>query len=89
MAKYLVIHPVGSEITLESVAPVAKATKVCLTSDAYWIRSVYCRDVGKMFCEWDAKNPQAIMDILNKVLPQLPTEGVYEQSMVVNSEDFR
>jgi len=28
MAKYLVVHPVGKELTLEAVTPFAKAVKV-------------------------------------------------------------
>ena len=36
MAKYLVIHPVGKELTLESGTPLGRAIKAGLTADAYW-----------------------------------------------------
>ena len=89
MAKFLVIHPVGTEMTLESGTPIAQAIKANLTTDAYWIRSVYAREEGKLYCEWDAKDAESIHQVLNKSTPELPTEGVYRLDLIVNSEDFR
>ena len=89
MAKYLVIHPLGTELTAESGAPIATAIKAHLNADAYWLRSVYAREVGKLYCEWDAKDVESIQNALNKAAPDLPTEGIYELDMVLNSEDFR
>ena len=42
MAKFLVVHPVGKELTLEAAAPVAKAIKANVTVDAYWTKEHLC-----------------------------------------------
>jgi len=92
MAKYLVVHPVGKELTVEAATPFAKAAKAKSTVDAYWVRSWYAREEGKLYCEWDAKDIESIIDILTKaakVAGELPTEGTYELESMVNSEDFR
>jgi hypothetical protein len=89
MAKYLVIHPVGKELTLESGAPIGKAIKAGLTADAYWTHSVYARKEGKLYCHWDAKDVASIRQVLAQTAPDLPTEGIYEIELAVNSEDYR
>ena len=90
MAKFLVVHPVGKELTLEIAAPMAKAIKANLTADAYWIRSTYVRGEGRLYCEWDAKDAQSIQKIVDKAAPGFPTE-IYklENEFMVQSERFR
>lgn len=92
MAKYLVVHPIGKEFTAEAGTPFAKAAKANHTVDAYWIRSWYARDEGKIYCEFDAKDAESIRQVLakaNKIAGELPTEGIYKLDLMVNSEDFR
>ena len=92
MAKYLVIHPVGKELTTEAATPFMKALKANHTVDAYWIGSRYVREKGKVYCEFDAKNAESIRQVLakaNKIAGELPTEGIYKIDLMVNSEDFR
>ena len=91
MAKFLVVHPVGKELTLEIAAPIAKAIKANLTVDAYWTQSKYVREEGRLYCEWDAKDAQAIQKVLDKAAPGFPTEGIYqlEDAFIINSEMFR
>jgi len=89
MAKFLASHPVGKEATLEAVTPDATSLKASLTVDAYWIRSWYAREEGKMYCEWDAKDAESIRRALAKGAPEFPLEGIYEMEMMINSEDFR
>jgi len=92
MAKYLVVHPVGKELTVESATPFAKAVKANHTVDAYWIGSRYAREEGKLYCEFDAKDIESIIDVLTKaakVAGELPTEGIYKIELKVDSEDFR
>ena len=90
MPKFFVIHPVGKELTLEAVAPIAKAIKANLTADAYWIRSTYVREEGRLYCEWDAKDAGSIQKVVDKAAPGFPTE-IYqlEDEFIVNSESFR
>jgi len=92
MAKFLVVHPVGKEATAEASTPFVKALKANHTVDAYWIRSWYAREEGKIYCEFDAKNAESIRQVLdkaNKIAGELPTEGIYKLELMVNSEDFR
>jgi hypothetical protein len=90
MAKFLVVHPVGKELTLEVTAPIAKAIKANLTVDAYWTQSKYVREEGKLYCEWDAKDAQSIQKVIDKAAPGFPTE-IYklDNAFMVQSEDFR
>ena len=92
MAKFLVVHPVGKELTVEAATPFAKAVKANHTVDAYWIGSRYAREEGKLYCEFDAKDVESIIEVLTKsakVAGELPTEGIYKLELMVNSEDFR
>jgi len=92
MAKYLAVHPVGKEFTAEAGTPFAKAAKANHTIDAYWIRSWYSQEEGKLYCEYDAKDAESIRQVLSKaakVTGELPTEGIYKIDLMVNSEDFR
>ena len=95
MAKFLVVHPVGKELTLEAATPVGKAAKANSTVDAYWVKSWYAREQGKLYCEWDAKDAASIRQVLEKVVKTLggefPTEGIYklDNEFIVSSENFR
>ncbi len=89
MAKYLVIHPVGKELNPETGAPVGQAIKAGVTADAYWTGSEYVREEGKLYCRWDAKDVESIRQVLAKAAPALPTEGIYEIEMMIQSEDYR
>jgi len=95
MAKFLVVHPVGKKLTLEAATPVGKAAKANSTVNAYWIKSWYAREEGKLYCEWDAKDAESIRQVIKKISEDLgsefPTEGVYklEDEFLVSSERFR
>ena len=92
MAKFLVVHPVGKELTVEAATPFAKAVKANHTVDAYWIGTRYAREEGKLYCEFDAKDAESISQVLAKaakVAGELPTEGIYKLELMVSSEDFR
>jgi hypothetical protein len=89
MSKYLAVHPVGKELTLETGTPLGKAVKAGAKPDAYWVRSWYAREEGKFYCEWDAKDVASIQGVLSKAAPTLPTEGIYKLELMVQSEDFR
>jgi hypothetical protein len=89
MAKFLVVHPVGSEMTLEAGTPIAQSIKAHLTADAYWRRSYYAPEVGALYCLWDATDAEAILAVLAEAAPDLPTEGPYKVEMDIHSEDFR
>jgi hypothetical protein len=89
MGKFLVLHPVGSDMTLEAGTPIAKSIKAHHTTDAYWRRSYYAPDAGTLYCIWDASSGDAIMEVLKNSAPDLPTEGPYKIEMDIHSEDSR
>jgi hypothetical protein len=89
MAKFLVVHPVGKEATLEALTPAGIALKAIVTVDAYWVRSWYAREEGNAYCEWDAKDAASVRKVLTKAAPELPLKGIYELELMSNSEDFR
>jgi hypothetical protein len=89
MAKFFVIHPVGKQLTIEAGTPVAKAIKAGLAADAYWIRSWYPRQEGKLYCECDAQDEAAIRRVLAKTAPDFPVEAIYPIDFRLDAEDFR
>jgi len=95
MAKFLVVHPVGTQEVpkfVEAVTPFAKAVKANATLDAYWVKSWYAPQEGKLYCEFDAKDAESVQQVLDaaaKASFEVPTEGIYEIGLMVNSEDFR
>jgi hypothetical protein len=95
MAKFLVVHPVGKQDAAQftkMATPFAKALKANVTVDAYWIKSSYVPEKGMLYCEFDAKDAASIRKVLDAAVKasfEIPTEGIYEIGMTVNSEDFR
>jgi len=89
MAKFLAVHPVGKELTLEAGRPIGMAVKANVTADAYWVRSWYVRDEGNLYCEWDAKDAESIRKALAKAASNFPTKGIYKLEFLMDSEDFR
>lgn len=92
MGKYLVVHPVGADMDMEAATPVGKAVKAQSGADAYWLRSWYVPEEGKFYCEWDAKDADAVRSALAaafKASMELPVEGVYAIAATVCGEDYR
>jgi hypothetical protein len=92
MGKFVVVHPVGADMSAGAAGPVGKAVKSNCTADAYWVRSWYLPEEGKFYCEWDAKDPDAIREVIaaaGQVIPQPPIEGIYAVAALLNGEDFR
>ncbi len=89
MPKFILIHTPGKELTMEIAEPFAKAIKAHHTTDAYWVRSWYVREEGRLYCEWDAKNPESMREVIAKIAPDFANDEIYELEYTVNSEDFR
>ncbi|MCL5736018.1 MAG: DUF4242 domain-containing protein [Actinobacteria bacterium] len=92
MGKFLVVHPVGADMTPEAAAPVAKAVKASCGPDAYWVRSWYVPEEGKLYCEWDARDSEAVSQAMTaaaQLVPQPPVQGIYAIAAQVTGEDFR
>jgi hypothetical protein len=89
MAKYVLIHEVGKELTAELGEPFAKAIKINHTLDAYWVGSFYLREEGRLYCEWDAKDTDSIREVIAKVAPDFKEDPIYEMELNICSEDYR
>jgi len=92
MGKFVVVHPVGKDMAPEAMTPVAKAIKAACTTDAYWVKSTYLPEEGKLYCQWDAKDADTVREVMaaaSKVVPGPPVEGIYAMGGVVFAEDFR
>lgn len=57
------------------------------SSNAYWIRSWGVPELEKIFCEWDAKDVEAIKEVLENA-EWLATEGIYEMT-IAEAENYR
>jgi hypothetical protein len=92
MGKFLAVHPVGADMNLEMARPMGKAVKASCTADADWVRSWYVPEEGKFYCEWDAKDAEAIRGVMAAVEAQgmsMPLEGIYAIAAMSPAEDFR
>jgi hypothetical protein len=93
VGKFLAVHPVGSGMTEEAAKPVGKAVKANSSADAYWIRSWYTPEDGKFYCEWDAKDGDAVRKACAAAVEQagipFPIEGVYAIAGAWDGEAFR
>jgi len=81
MPTYLVVH---TQIPATSSGIGAKIIEA-MTEDAKWVYSwVQLNDEGnteKIYCKWEAKNPEAIMKVFEKV-PELPADGIYPMTEI-------
>ncbi|MCD6504753.1 DUF4242 domain-containing protein [Candidatus Bathyarchaeota archaeon] len=85
MAKFLAVHTLPAPVTVEEAAYMGKAVKSNLTADAYWVSSwVQLNDEGKIvkiYCEWNAKNADAIREVFSKI-QGFPVDGIYGLAVV-------
>lgn len=95
MPKYFVIHPSDKKIIkgMVNLPPeknqLFKQLKASCTSDADWIRTWAVPDQGKIYCEWEAKDPESIREIFNKLEgPAVEIEAIYEMH-ILEGKDYK
>jgi hypothetical protein len=92
MGKFMCVHPVGGNMDMDAATPLARAVKANSSADAYWIRSWYVPEEGKFYCEWDAKDKDAVTRAIAAATQQagpFPLEGIYQIAAQPAGEDFR
>jgi len=93
MGKFLAIHTVGADLTPESGGPIGKAVKANCNADAYWVRSWYTPEDGKFYCEWDAKDADAVRKVCTAAVAQagmpFPLDAVVPITMAFDGEAYR
>ena len=88
MTKYIVTHPTNKR-SLETMIkmPIEKNVlfknlKSNCTSDADWVRSWLVPEQEKLYCEWNAKDPESIRNIFERLGGTTPIESIDEMHIV-------
>jgi hypothetical protein len=93
MPKFVVVHtPFPTPLSVEQAMPLLKRLADSMTAEAYWVGS-YCQGNAegkavKAFCRWDGTSLEAVRKAAEKLLPEMPIEGVYPL-ITLDSGDFR
>ncbi len=87
MPRYIIERDVGS-VTLEELQAVGRRSNEVLAEmqDVVWIRSYVSDSEGKIYCEYEAPSPEAIMEHARRA--GLPANRISEVSMEISPEMF-
>ncbi|HKK27520.1 MAG TPA: DUF4242 domain-containing protein [Gemmatimonadota bacterium] len=87
MPRYIIEREIG-ELTREQIEAAARKSGEVLTGmpGVTWIRSYISQAEGKIYCEYDAPNPEAIRE--HARLAGLPVDRISEISMEVDPSMF-
>jgi hypothetical protein len=92
MPKYFVIHPIKKSVieAMVNLPPdknkMFRELKAKCTDDADWIRSWAVPEQEKFYCEWNAKNPEAIRKMFEE--GGIEIEAIYEMH-VLEGENYK
>lgn len=94
MPKYIVIHPYKKR-SLKGMLNLPPEKNVLLknlksncTDDADWVRSWAVPEQEKLYCQWDAKDPESIRNIFEEGGGGVEIEAIYEMQ-ILEGEDFK
>ncbi len=94
MPKYIVIHPY-KERSLKAMIDfppeknvIFKTLKSNCTSDADWVRSWAVLEQEKLYCEWNAKDPESIRAVFEKIGGNVPIESI-DELHVIEGDDYK
>lgn len=88
MPRYIIERDVGA-ITLEELQAAGKKSNEVLDEmeGVVWIRSYVSDAEGKIYCEYDAPSPEAVMEHARRA--GLPANRISEITMEINPGMFR
>ena len=88
MPRYIIEREVGS-LTLEEIQAVGRRSNEVLDEmgSVVWIRSYVSDAEGKIYCEYDAPSPEAVMEHARR--SGIPVTRISEISMEINPSMFR
>lgn len=88
MPRYIIERLVGS-ITREELAAAGKKSNEVLAgmTGVVWLRSYISEAEGKIYCEYDAPNPEAIREHARRA--GLPADKISEIALEINPDMFR
>ena len=88
MPRYIIERAVGSLTKEELEAAAKKSIEVIDQMEGViWIKSYISEAEGKIYCEYDAPSPEAIMEHARRT--GLPANRISEVSMEINPAMFR
>jgi hypothetical protein len=86
--RYIIERDVGSLTPEQLDAGGRKSNEVLAEmTDVVWVRSYVSEAEGKIYCEYDAPNPEAIREHAQRA--GLPADKISEISLEINPEMFR
>ena len=88
MPRYIIERETGS-LTLEEIQAVGRRSNEVLDEmgGVVWIRSFVSDAEGKIYCEYDAPSPEAVMEHARR--SGIPVTRISEISMEINPSMFR
>ncbi len=88
MPRYIIERDVG-QVTLEELDATGRKSNEVLAEmeGVVWIRSYVSDAEGKIYCEYDAPSPEAIMEHAERT--GIPANRISEISMEINPDMFR
>ncbi|HSM17228.1 MAG TPA: DUF4242 domain-containing protein [Gemmatimonadales bacterium] len=88
MPRYIIERDVGA-ITRDDLAAAGKKSNEVLASmtGVVWIRSYISEAEGKIYCEYEAPNPDAIREHAKRA--GLPADKISEIALEISPEMFR
>ena len=88
MPRYIIERDVGT-LTFEQLQEAGRKSNEVLAEmeGVVWIRSYVSDAEGKIYCEYDAPSPEAIMEHAERA--GLPANRISEVSMEINPDMFR
>ena len=88
MPRYIIERSVGT-ITRDDLAAAGKKSNEVIAgmSGVCWIRSYISEAEGKIYCEYEAPNPEALREHAKRA--GLPADKISEIALEINPEMFR
>jgi hypothetical protein len=78
MPRFMAIHTTPQSASQEQLTVLAKKLHASVVPGAKWISSWWEEgEAGKMLCEWEAENEEAIHASLESVKEYFPVETIY------------
>jgi len=87
MPRYIIEREVGT-LTREELDRVGRRSNEVLADmpDVIWIKSYISESEGKIYCEYDAPNPEAILEHARRA--GMPAERISEVALEVSPDMF-
>lgn len=89
MPRYIIERTIGTSVTPEALQAVGRKSNAVLDEmpDVRWIRSYVSHTAGKIYCEYEAPDVEAIMEHARRT--GIPVDKVSEVALEISPAMFR